>query len=157
MYFFFQKIHLLDAGCGTASYSLKLLQAGIGRISIFDASDKMLDVARAKLESFRQKNQIGDIKCDAMPNIPFTDECFDVVMINMVNIQVLLCTCHNSSDSVQVYITPGMPNIPFTDECFDVVMVNIWDMLCTCHNLADSVQVYITQSMPNVVLWWKGV
>ena len=76
----------MDAGCGTGNYSLALLQAGIGKVSLFDASNGMLDLAKNKVDKYQREDKIGGIKQCVLPTIPFEDESFDVVMINMVGL-----------------------------------------------------------------------
>ena len=76
----------MDAGCGTGNYSLALLQAGVGKVSLFDASNGMLDLDKNKLDKYQRECRIGGIKQSVLPTIPFEDESFDVVMINMVGL-----------------------------------------------------------------------
>jgi len=76
------QIRLLDAGCGTGSYSRALLEH-VRHIVAVDLSSGMIEVAFHKLEHFRQERRITfhQAKIDALP---FTSETFDAVMINQV-------------------------------------------------------------------------
>jgi len=62
----------LDLGCGTGNYTVELYKRGFDVIG-FDASEKMLEIARRKLPD------VKFIKGDAY-KLPFPDESFDVVL-----------------------------------------------------------------------------
>ncbi len=67
---------VLDAGAGTGERTLALLaHSQPGRIVALDASKKMLDVARSKIDDPRVEFQIGDLA-----HLPFPDNTFDVVL-----------------------------------------------------------------------------
>ena len=74
-------LRLLDAGCGTGSYSAALRRYA-GAIDGVDLNPSMLDVARAKLD--------GTSGCPVLLHeagidaLPFEDACFDAVMVNQV-------------------------------------------------------------------------
>ncbi|KAK3086860.1 hypothetical protein FSP39_024484 [Pinctada imbricata] len=69
-------------GCGTGNYSAAMLKYGVGKISLVDASQGMLEKARGKLDE--NKDRIGDIKEAVLPFLPFDDGTFDAAMINQV-------------------------------------------------------------------------
>ena len=74
-------LRLLDAGCGTGSYTA-VLRPHVGAIDAMDLNPSMLGVARAKLDHTPgcpvTLHQAG---IDALP---FEDACFDAVMVNQV-------------------------------------------------------------------------
>ena len=72
---------VLDAGCGTGNYALGFLDAGVGRITMFDGSDGMLQTARTKTANY---HGIVEYRLGRLPQLPFADESFDVVMFNQV-------------------------------------------------------------------------
>ncbi len=66
---------VLDAGAGTGERTLALLQnSQPGRIVALDASKKMLDIARSKIEDPRVEFEVGDLA-----RLPFPDNTFDIV------------------------------------------------------------------------------
>ena len=74
-------LRLLDAGCGTGSYSAALCHYA-GAIDAVDLNPSMLDVARAKLDRTRGcPVTLHEAGIDALP---FEDSCFDAVMVNQV-------------------------------------------------------------------------
>ncbi|XP_061171743.1 demethylmenaquinone methyltransferase-like isoform X2 [Saccostrea echinata] len=74
---------ILDAGCGTGNYASYFLDHEPHSLSLVDASEGMLNVAREKLLSTSQKTELC-FKTGVLPNIPFEDNSFDSVMINLV-------------------------------------------------------------------------
>ncbi|MBK5252825.1 MAG: class I SAM-dependent methyltransferase [Peptostreptococcaceae bacterium] len=66
---------LLDAGCGTGNFSLKLAEKGV-RVTGIDISEEMMSVARIKTEKagFDVEYRLGNLYC-----LPFEDESFDAV------------------------------------------------------------------------------
>ena len=74
------QINLLEAGCGTCNYSKAFLDNGIGKISCFDASEGMLEKAKKKLAGYIEDGRVGEMKQDFLPNIPFEDNSFDVII-----------------------------------------------------------------------------
>ncbi|OGO78609.1 MAG: ubiquinone biosynthesis methyltransferase UbiE [Clostridiales bacterium GWB2_37_7] len=66
---------VLDVGCGTGNFSIKLAQQGCKVIGI-DISDEMLDIARTKAE--KQKLDIEFCNMDVY-NLQFETGCFDAV------------------------------------------------------------------------------
>ncbi|XP_057298838.1 demethylmenaquinone methyltransferase-like [Hydractinia symbiolongicarpus] len=66
---------MLEAGCGTGNYSLALLQNGIGKLTLLDASEGMLAKAKSKLS--KHEDRLIEVKQHALPEIPFADGTFD--------------------------------------------------------------------------------
>ena len=75
------QMSILDAGCGTGNYSLGLLDAGLGRITMMDGSNGMLNTARTKTDHYKD---IAEYRLGKLPKLSFPDESFDVVMFNQV-------------------------------------------------------------------------
>ena len=73
---------VLDAGCGTGSYSEVLLDY-IGRIEAVDLNPGMLEAAAQKLAPFRTEGRIS-FHSSPIDELPFKDATFDGVMINQV-------------------------------------------------------------------------
>lgn len=76
-------LHILDAGCGTGHYAKDLLDLGLGKISLLDASPEMLQIAEKKLKDYITKKSV-DITMAKLPDFPFDDSTFDGVMFNQV-------------------------------------------------------------------------
>ncbi|XP_041373423.1 demethylmenaquinone methyltransferase-like [Gigantopelta aegis] len=76
-----KKLSVLDAGCGTGNYALGLLDAGAGHVTMMDGSDGMLQTARKKTVNYQNNT---DYRLGKLPQIPFPDDSFDVVMFNQV-------------------------------------------------------------------------
>ncbi len=73
---------LVDAGCGTGSYSLALLEH-VARVEAIDMNEGMLGVARSKLEKAEAAGGIRFQRA-AIDGLPLDDACADAVMINQV-------------------------------------------------------------------------
>ncbi|CAN5799725.1 hypothetical protein BH23ACT11_BH23ACT11_19620 [soil metagenome] len=76
------KIVVLDAGCGTGSYSQALLRH-VGRIEAVDLNEGMLEVAGQKLANAEEEGRIS-FHSSMIDELPFDDGTFDGVMINQV-------------------------------------------------------------------------
>ncbi|CAH1798928.1 unnamed protein product [Owenia fusiformis] len=75
------QLRVLDAGCGTGNYSLALLKEGLGHVTLLDASEGMLHVAKKKLHTFIRDDR-AVVKHGTMPDLDFPDDTFDAVMFN---------------------------------------------------------------------------
>jgi len=66
---------LLDAGCGTGNFSLKLAEKGV-KVTGIDISEEMMAVAKAKTQKagFDLEYKLGNLY-----DLPFEDESFDAV------------------------------------------------------------------------------
>ena len=73
---------LLDAGCGTGSYSQALLDH-VARVEAVDMNEGMLGVARSKLEDAEAAGRISFHRA-AIDGLPLDDASVDAVMINQV-------------------------------------------------------------------------
>ncbi len=69
-------MHILDAGCGTGNYSIKLARLGCVVTGV-DISEKMLAVARNKAKEF--EHTISFINCN-IDSLPFASEQFDAAV-----------------------------------------------------------------------------
>ena len=74
-------LRLLDAGCGTGSYSA-ILRRYVGEIDAVDLNPSMLEVARAKLD--RTPGCPVTLHEAGIDALPFEGACFDAVMVNQV-------------------------------------------------------------------------
>ena len=81
----FQDIHILDAGCGTGHYTEALVDKGLGKVTMIDASAEMLSVAKKKLKTAIDTKVIDNVIQVKMPPLPFEDGTFDAVMFNLVS------------------------------------------------------------------------
>ncbi len=73
---------VLDAGCGTGSYSQALLRH-VGRIEAVDLNEEMLEVAGQKLTGAGNEGRVS-FHVSRIDELPFEDGTFDGVMINQV-------------------------------------------------------------------------
>lgn len=85
LFIFHLQIHVLDAGCGTGNYSKVLLEAGVGKVNMFDGSEGMLKQSKAKLQKFIDSKQIVELRQHLLPTLPFEDNKFDAVMFMQVS------------------------------------------------------------------------
>ena len=74
-------LRLLDAGCGTGSYSAALCRY-VGAIDAVDLNPSMLGVAQSKLD--RTPGCPVTLQEAGIDTLPFEDACFDAVMVNQV-------------------------------------------------------------------------
>lgn len=77
-----EEISMLEAGCGTGNYSLGFLRNGIGKLTMFDASEGMLGRAKEKVCDY--DDQVKEIAQHRLPKMPYQDESFDVVTLIQV-------------------------------------------------------------------------
>lgn len=73
---------VLDAGCGTGSYTKELLQF-VGRVHAVDASSGMLNVATEKLSSELKEGRVALDRAD-LRELSFPESTFDGIVINQV-------------------------------------------------------------------------
>jgi ubiquinone/menaquinone biosynthesis C-methylase UbiE len=72
--------HILDAGCGTGNYMLKLAP-NVRKVTGIDLNDGMLEVAKNKLQAFPNV----DFKQGSLNDpLPFESGTFDLVTCNQV-------------------------------------------------------------------------
>ena len=76
------QLKLLDAGCGTGSYS-KAIIGHVGQIEAVDASDGMLRKAAQKLNGSREKGKFFLAQAQ-LHFLPFSKNTFDGIMVNQV-------------------------------------------------------------------------
>ena len=81
----FQDVYVLDAGCGTGHYAKVLADMGVGKLCLLDASSEMLNIAKHKLEDNIKQNVVDAVIKAKLPDLPFVDGTFDVVMFNNVS------------------------------------------------------------------------
>ncbi|OWY61721.1 hypothetical protein B7486_62290 [cyanobacterium TDX16] len=70
---------VLDAGCGTGAYS-EAIAAHVASLTLVDANEGMLHQAEAKLGAAGQV----EVHQALLPDLPFDDGAFDVVMVHQV-------------------------------------------------------------------------
>lgn len=75
------KVHVLEAGCGTGNYSLEFLQHGLKHLTMTDASEHMLEKARQKTLAFEECVKVKQM---VLPNLEFPDKQFDAVLFIQV-------------------------------------------------------------------------
>ena len=83
-FWFLQELHLLDAGCGTVNFTKALIDYGVGKVTLLDASAGMLDRAKDKLKDAMDKNIIDKVVEAKMPPLPFEDGSFDAILFSLV-------------------------------------------------------------------------
>ena len=71
---------MLDAGCGTGHFAQSLINIGIGKMTLLDASSEMLTVAKENLNDAITKNVVDAVVTAKLPKLPFAEETFDVVL-----------------------------------------------------------------------------
>lgn len=69
-------MHVLDAGCGTGNYSIKLARLGC-TVTGVDISEKMLAIAKKKARDF--EHTVSFVNCD-IHSLSFASEQFDAVV-----------------------------------------------------------------------------
>ena len=77
---------MLDAGCGNGKYAKVLVDMGVGKISLLDASTEMMNIAKDKLKHAIQQNIVDACVEAVLPDLPFEDGMFDAVMYNNVSL-----------------------------------------------------------------------
>ena len=96
-YVIFQDLHVLDAGCGTGHHAKLLVEMGVGKLTLLDASPEMLSIAKLQLQDAIKQNIVNAVIEAKLPELPFEDGIFDVVMFNLVSSLFLFLerTCSN--------------------------------------------------------------
>ena len=61
-----------------------MIKHGIGKVTLLDASEEMLNKARDKLKDAVKQNIVVDIVKSVMPTLPFEDNSFDVILFSAV-------------------------------------------------------------------------
>ena len=79
-----QDVHVLDAGCGTGNYAKALIDYGVGKVTLMDASHNMLSKARDKLKDAIEKKIVDQVIEAKLPKIPVEDGTFDMVLYSLV-------------------------------------------------------------------------
>lgn len=120
-----QDLHVLDAGCGTGRFAKALIDLGVGKMSLLDASPEMLNLAKEKLKYSMESNIIDQVIEAVLPNLPFTEGTFDAVMYNYVlqdlekpedkkEVPIMETVLHNTKKILRpkgvLVITTGLPS-----------------------------------------------
>ena len=79
---------MLDGGSGTGHHAKVLLEKGVGKVTLLDASQEMLQIAQEKLGKYLNGNQAELVQA-TLPDLPFQDNTFDSVMFNHVMVILL--------------------------------------------------------------------
>lgn len=77
-------LHVLDAGCGTGKYPQQMINMGVGKFTLLDASLQMCTVAKKNLRAAIENNIVEKVIQIKLPDLPFPDGTFDAVMLNFV-------------------------------------------------------------------------
>ncbi|XP_014674192.1 PREDICTED: uncharacterized protein LOC106814392 [Priapulus caudatus] len=79
-----QELHIADIGCGTGNYTKYFLDNGVGKVSIFDASEGMLNCARVKVADYIAGGRVPHCQLLQLPNsIPGSAQ-YDAIFMNYV-------------------------------------------------------------------------
>ena len=79
-----QDLHVLDAGCGTGQYAESLINSGVGKMTLLDASKGMLDIAKENLRDAIQEYKVDAVVEAILPDLPFEDGVFDGMLLSHV-------------------------------------------------------------------------
>ncbi|XP_062615310.1 demethylmenaquinone methyltransferase-like [Saccostrea cucullata] len=79
----FQEMDIIDIGSGTGNFSEYFTQFEPRSLTLLDASEGMLNKARAKVKTPSNRTQLT-FKQAVLPEIPYKDNSFDAGMINHV-------------------------------------------------------------------------
>ncbi|WAR00200.1 hypothetical protein MAR_024572 [Mya arenaria] len=61
-----------------------MLDLGVGRMSLIDASPDMLNAAKRKLANENEQGRVQCLRTIKAPPLPFNSDCFDVILLNAV-------------------------------------------------------------------------
>ena len=61
-----------------------MIKHGVGKLTLLDACEEMLNKARDKLKDAIKQNVVVDIVKAVMPSLPFEDNSFDVILFSTV-------------------------------------------------------------------------
>uniref|UniRef100_K1QNA6 Menaquinone biosynthesis methyltransferase ubiE n=1 Tax=Magallana gigas TaxID=29159 RepID=K1QNA6_MAGGI len=75
---------LVDIGCGTGNYSEYFMQFEPRSLTLFDASEGMLNKAKGKVTTSASSKTKLSFHQVVLPDMPFQDNSFDAGMINLV-------------------------------------------------------------------------
>lgn len=75
---------LVDIGCGTGNYSEYFMQFEPRSLTLFDASEGMLNKAKGKVTTSASSKTMLSFHQVVLPDMPFQDNSFDAGMINLV-------------------------------------------------------------------------
>ena len=76
------RVRVLDAGCGTGNYASAIASV-VGAVTGLDVNKEMLGEAKKKAEERGLREKLS-LQVGELPDLPFEDETFDVVMFNQV-------------------------------------------------------------------------
>ena len=93
----FQDLHVLDAGCGTGHHAKLLVEMGVGKLTLVDASPEMLSIAKLQLKDAIKQNVVNAVIEAKLPDLPFEDGIFDAVMFNNVSSLFLFLECTSNN------------------------------------------------------------
>ncbi|XP_014669455.1 PREDICTED: uncharacterized protein LOC106810576 [Priapulus caudatus] len=78
-------LHIADVGCGTGNYTKYFLDNGVGKVSMFDASEGMLRYARTKVADYVAAGRVPHCEQLELPcPIPGGEQRYDAICINFV-------------------------------------------------------------------------
>ena len=89
------EVAILDAGCGTGSYSLEMARY-VGRVEGIDLNDGMLREARRKAGKAPTRTTLSFQRA-SLDRLPFANDSFDGVMVNQVQTAMAGSTSARSS------------------------------------------------------------
>lgn len=75
-----QDLHILDAGCGTGNYAVKIKEK-VAHVTCADVSKGMLEQANKKLKLSNKGGTYNLVECD-ISNLPIEEQKYDAVICN---------------------------------------------------------------------------
>jgi ubiquinone/menaquinone biosynthesis C-methylase UbiE len=76
------RVRVLDAGCGTGNYAVAMASV-VGTVTGLDLNKEMLAEAGKKADKLGLRDKLS-LRAGELPELPFEDKSFDVVMFNQV-------------------------------------------------------------------------